>query len=151
MKVWQVDLVSLTEPCVAWEHKVPRRVIQKITTSYDRTSCWTVASSNIDIGSFLKPGGAGLLSMGNCNGMILDRGVDSWNMGRWAYTLIGSPQRHQTILFITGYRTGYRTGVPGEKTAWAQQVTMLRKAGREDNPHDAFLNDMSHWIKTLTT
>ena len=125
--------------------------MRDITKQYDRTSSWTIATSDIDIGSFFKPGGAGLLAMGNCNGIILDRGVDNLKMGRWASTLIGSPQRKHTILFITGYRTGYCTGIPGEKTAWAQQVTMLRKAARDENPHEAFLTDLSHWIKTYRT
>ena len=151
MKIWEVDVCMLAETCVAWDKKIPRRVIRDITKQYDRTGSWTIAHSAIDIGSFFKPGGAGLLAMGNCNGMILDRGVDMSQMGRWAYTLIGSPQRKHMILFITGYRTGYRTGSPGEKIAWAQQVAMLRKAGREENPYDAFLIDLRHWINTYKT
>ncbi len=57
MKLWDVDVTALSEICVAWEEVAPRRVIQQITKQYDRTACWTVASSSIKVGSYLKPGG----------------------------------------------------------------------------------------------
>ena len=148
MKVWDVDVVNLAEMCVDWGKKIPRRTIQQITNKYDQTSCWTVATSMIDIGSFCKPGGTGTLAMGKCNGLILDRGTDPWNMGRWSYVLVGGSMQGSTLLVITGYCTGSRTGTPGEKTAWAQQIAMLLKEGRSDKPHDAFLKDLSAWLRS---
>ena len=124
MKVWNIDVVNLVETCIAWDSKVPRRVIQQITTQYDKQGCWTGSTSKIDVGGFFKPGGAGILAMGQCNGKIQDRGVDPWSMGRWSYVLIGGTERGSNLLIVTGYCTGYRTGSPGEKTAWVQQHTM---------------------------
>ncbi len=133
------------------EKKVPRRVLQQIAKQYNTTSCLTVSTSKVDIGGFLKPGGTGLISMGNCNGLILEKGVDKWNMGRWSYTLMGSPNITTTVLFVVGYRTGIQTGIPGEKTAWSQQLTMLRKEGRTENPREAFLSDLAQWLRQYRT
>ena len=136
---------------LVWEHKIPRRVIQQITTSYDRTSCWTVASSKIDIGSFLKPGGAATISMGLTNGKCIDRGVDPWKMGRWSYIVLGGTSNGVSLLIVTGYRTGPRSSIPGEKTAWSQQNTMLLKEKRNISPPEAFLTDLKEWIRKYRT
>ena len=72
MKVWDVDILEIAEMCTAWEEVVPRRVVQQIAKRYEKTACWTVASSKIRVGNFLKPGGTGILAMGNSNGRIYD-------------------------------------------------------------------------------
>ena len=147
MKVWEVDLANFSELCIAWEKQAPRYIVQQITKHYDRTGCWTVATSQVDTGGFLKPGGAGILALGQSNGKIIDRGVDPWKMGRWAYKLIaGSSTGHQ-LLVISGYRTGPRSDVPGFKTAWVQQQTMLLKEKRVEKPHMAFFVDLSSWLR----
>ena len=151
MKIWDVDIVNLAEVCIAWEKQVPRQVVQQITKHYDRTGCWTVASSKIDLGGFLKPGGAGILSMGNVNGKISDRGADPWHMGRWAFNLFSGPTQGKQLLVITGYRTGARTSTPGVKTAWAQQQTILLQQDRIEKPHEAFLVDLAKWLSTYKT
>ena len=72
-------------------------------------------------------------------------------MGRWSYICIKGTKDDTKILFITGYRTGIRTGNAGVKTAWSQQNTMLIKEGRKLPPHDAFLQDMEKWICQFRT
>ena len=147
MKAWEVDVVSLAEICVAWEETVPRRVIQQITKKYDKHACWTVASSSIKVGSYLKPGGTGILTLGNNTGRMIDRGSDPWKMGRWTYCVISGGRRRSSILLVTGYRTGKRSSQVGAKTAWMQQQTMLIKDKRTEPPHVAFLTDLSQWLK----
>ncbi len=151
MKMWEVDLVSLAELCVAWEDSAPRRVIQQITTQYDRTACWTVSSSKLRVGSFLKPGGTGTLTMGECNGRVIDRGADPLKMGRWSYCLITGGSRRSSILVVTGYRPGKRSGQAGPKTAWSQQQALLIKEKRNEDPHSAFLTDLTKWITDYRT
>jgi len=72
-------------------------------------------------------------------------------MGRWSYICIKGTKEDTKILFITGYRTGIRTGNAGVKTAWSQQNTMLIKEGKKLPPHDAFLQDMETWICQFRT
>ena len=145
-KLWDVDIAAVTEMCTAWEEVVPRRVVQQITKRYEKNACWTVSSSQLRIGTSCKPGGTGILSMGCANGRIQDRGTDPWNMGRWTYVLYSCSSTGPGLLLITGYRPGKRSLPGGPKTAWAQQTTILLKAGRDLSPEVAFLEDMKSWL-----
>ena len=147
MLSWEVDIAALAETCVDWDQIVPRRTIQQITKGYDKTACWTGATSSINVGNYLKPGGTATLAMGKCNGRILDKGVDPWKMGRWSYILIGTDIRSPSLLLITGYRTGERTGKAGVKTVWAQQEAILMKQKRVITPYQSFLLDLEKWIR----
>ena len=151
MKIWEVDIVSLAETCVAWEDHIPRRVIQNITQRYDNNGCWSVASSKINVGSYVKPGGTGILSAGRSNGTIVDRGSDPWNMGRWSYARFTGKKESKSFLLITGYRPGKRNTNVGVKTAWAQQRIMMEKEGNPMQPHEAFFVDMSEWLTEYKT
>ncbi len=150
LKIWSVDIVNLSELCVAWEDPVPRKTIQQITKQYDPTGCLTVASSRIKVGSYCKPGGTGILALDNCNGRIIDRGVDPWGMGRWSYIILGG-KNGRKLLLLTGYRTGQRNGNIGQKTAWIQQTTMLMEKKRDQQPHEAFLVDLAQWLCEVRT
>lgn len=146
-KLWDVDIATMAEMCTAWEDAVPRRVVQQITKRYENSACWTVSSSTIGLGTFCKPGGTGILSMGQVNGRIQDRGTDPWKMGRWSYVSYSGSIQGPGLLIITGYRPGKRSTPGGPKTAWAQQKTMLLKLGRESSPEVAFLEDMKTWLR----
>ena len=146
MKVWGVDISCLAELCVAWEDSSPRRVIQQISNVYDNTSCWTVSSSALTVGNNLKPGGTGILTMNEYSGRIKERGTDPWKLGRWSYVLLAGNDRSPCLLIITGYRVGKRSGTAGASTAWSQQCTLLHKAGRSEDPHNAFLTDLDQWL-----
>ena len=92
MKVWDVDISCLVEFGVACEDTSPRRVVQQISKVYDSTSCWTVSSSSLSVGNFLKPGGTGILTMNENLGRIKERGTDPWNLGRWSYILLSGKE-----------------------------------------------------------
>lgn len=64
-------------------------------------------------------------------------------MGRWTYVRYTGKNKGVDLLVITGYRTGKRNRSVGEKTAWAQQKTMLTKEGRTEEPRDAFIQDIT--------
>lgn len=146
MRAWSVDIAGLSEFGVAWEDTPPRRIIQQITKAYDPTSCWTVSSSAITVGNFLKPGGTGILTMNEYPGRIKQRGSDPWKLGRWSYVTLTGKDNCSDLTIITGYRPGKRSTIPGASTAWSQQRTLLRKENREDDPHDAFLHDLESWM-----
>ena len=135
MILWDVDAVGLAETCIAWEDSVPRSVTKQITQRYDKLACWTVSTSKINVGSFLKPGGTGLLTRGICNGRVKDRGTDPWGMGRWSFSVIGSGKRNLSVMIVTGYRPSPRNESAGFKTTWRQQQTILLKTKRTEPPH----------------
>ncbi len=145
-KLWDVDIAAVSEMCTAWEEAVPRRVVQQITKRYEKNACWTVSSSKLSLGTSCKPGGTGILSMGLTNGRMQDRGSDPWNMGRWTYAVYSCSSTGPSLLLITGYRPGKRSTPGGPKTAWAQQITLLLKEGRDLSPEVAFLEDMKSWL-----
>jgi len=147
MKMWDVDVTTLAEFGVAWEDNVPRRVVKQITQRYEYNASWTVSSSVINLGSYLKPGGTGTLVMGQTTGRIIDRGTDPWKMGRWSYTLLKGPTTEKSLLIIAGYKAGKRTSPGGFRTAWSQQNTMLLQADRQESPHEAFLVDLQQWLQ----
>ncbi len=89
--------------------------------------------------------------MGSCTGRIVDRGTDPWNMGQWSYCVLTGGSRQLSILLVTGYRPGKRSGKAGPRTAWSQQTTMLIKEQREEDPHQDFLIDLQQWIKEYQT
>ena len=78
MKVWDVDVVTLSELCTDWNKQVPMRIIQQITQKYHQTGSWTVSTSSIDMDNFWKLEGTGMFSMGITNGRVRERGVDPW-------------------------------------------------------------------------
>ena len=150
MKNWEVDIVALAETCVAWEERIPRQVIKQISKVYDANACWVASSSSISVGNFLKPGGTGMLVMGNNTGRLIDRGADPGKMGRWSYTLLKGNCENKSLLIIVGYRTGNRTSPGGITTARSQQQTLLMKTGRKEKPHEAFITDLQQWLRTYT-
>ena len=89
----------------------------QITKQYDTNACWTAASSRVPVGSFCKPGGTGLLVMGNNTGRLVDRGTDPWKMGRWSFSLFQGTKDTGSLLIVVGYRAGNRTSPGGLKTA----------------------------------
>ena len=142
---WETDIVCLAETNTAWEEKTPRRVIQKISKKYDDTCCWTVSSSSINMGNFLKPGGTGILATNGFPGKTIERGTDPWRLGRWSYIVLHG--KYRKLLIVTGYRVGKRTSKAGPSTAWSQQKTLLLKAKRTEEPQTAFITDLRHWME----
>ncbi len=55
--------------------------MQNITQRYNKNGCWTASSSKLQVGSYVKPGGTGILALERSNVTVLDRGEDPWNMG----------------------------------------------------------------------
>ncbi len=151
MKLWEVDVVNLSETCLAWQNIVARRVIRQVTTSYDPTACWIGSSSKINSENYFKPGGTATVVMEGNTGRILDKGTDHWKMGRWSYMLLGGNNIIEKLLIITDYRPGHRSGKVGLKTAWSQQSTILFKDKRNIQPEEAFIEDLENWIKQYQT
>ena len=151
MKLWDTDVIMLSETCVAWEERIPRRVIQSTTQRYESNACWTAASSKLSVSSYVKPGGTSIVSLGRSSGTLTDQGTDPWQMGRWSYIVVSGKKEGVSLLVITGYRPGKRCGSAGPKTTWTQQTTLLAKEGRDKSPHEAFFTDLAQWLEKFKT
>ena len=147
MKTWDVSIFALAEHCVEWEDAVPRLVLKDIGKKYQQKGMWNVATSKVNVGNYLKPGGTLLHSNEEMAIRTVQKGTDPWGQGRWTY------QRYQakkgtSLMLISAYRVGKRSGVPGSSTAWHQQKVLLTQQGRTDDPDDAFLTDIREWIRS---
>ena len=147
MQAWNVDICTLSEPCIEWRDTIPRKIVQEISRKYDQYSSWTVASSKCYSSSFVKPGGALVYCNSTVTGRIIERGTDPWDYGRWAFTKYGGKDG-TSLLVICGYRVGHRTYIPGASTAWYQQKVLLTAEKRDIDPEEAFLIDMEAWLST---
>ncbi len=65
--------------------------------------------------------------------------------------LLGKNPSSPSILFITGYRPGHRTGSAGLTTTWAQQEAILMQQKRNVTPYESFLLDLKNWIQAYST
>ena len=147
---WNIDISAMTEPCIEWRNVIPRKIFQEITRKYDNTANWTMATSSCYSGSFVKPGGAAILSTGRMSGTIVERGTDPWGYGRWAYVRYAG-KAGRSLLAISCYRVGSRTVLAGSSTAWYQQMVLLSKDDRDISPEHATLQDLEDWIRKEQT
>ena len=147
MSRWNVDVTTLAEHCTEWNDGVPRLVLQEVGRKYNPRGMWTVATSRCSVGNYIKPGGALVYCTEDMAIRTADKGTDPWGLGRWAFQRYRG--RHgRSLLVISAYRVGKRTGTPGSSTAWYQQKVLLTSAGRALDPDTAFIVDILDWLKT---
>ena len=100
-----------------------------------------------------KPGGTLIASQGKSTGRITTQGTDS--MGRWSYQVF-SCRGNKTLTIISAYQVCRQSLLTvGEEdnnrvrsfTASAQQLSMLRQANRGANPREAFISDLTDFIR----
>ena len=146
MYKWNVSISAIAEHCVDWNESVPRMLLKKIGKKYHQRGMWNVAASKVTVGNYIKPGGAFLFSAEEMAIRTTKHGTDPWGMGRWAYQQYQAKKGH-TLLIISAYRVGKRSGNPGSSTAWHQQKVMLTQYGRTEEPDEAFIKDIGTWIQ----
>ena len=140
MYSWEVDVCVLAEPCIEWRDSIPRKIVKDVGKKYDKGGNWTVATSSCYSGSFVKPGGALVYSSGDVTGMIVERGTDPWNQGRWAYVRYQG-RKGDSLMIVGAYRVGYWSGLAGASTLWHQQKVLLAQEKRIEEPSEVFIKD----------
>ena len=130
---WEVDIILLSEPCVAWEHSVPREVLKKLTRRYAERGCWTIATSKVKTGSYCKPGEAGVFSTCNWGSKISDSGVDPHGYSRWSFQAYWG-RYDKKLLVVSAYRALFSLALRGDTTTWRQQQVLIEADGRQGGP-----------------
>ena len=101
-----------------------------------------------------KPGGTLLASQGHITSRIIHQESDY--MGRWSYQIL-SGRMNRTITLISAYQVCNQTITSGDNrenrriasyTTTAQQTSMLRQEGRTCTPREAFIEDLSQFIRS---
>ena len=70
-------------------------------------------------------------------------------MGRWG-TVSLTGKRGRIIHFVTVYQVIEKQS-SGPYTAYQQQLSSLRLAGRDTNPRRAFISDIMDYLRTLSS
>ena len=97
-----------------------------------------------------KPGGTLIASQGKSTGRITTQGTD--RMGRWSYQVF-SGRGSKTITVISAYQVCRQSLLTEETngvrsfTASAQQISMLRQVNRPVSPREAFIIDLTDFIR----
>ena len=97
-----------------------------------------------------KPGGTLIASQGKSTGRITTQGTD--RMGRWSYQVF-SGRGNKTITVISAYQVCRQSLLTEETnrvrsfTASAQQISMLRQVNRPVSPREAFIIDLTDFIR----
>ena len=86
----------------------------------------------------------------NYIGRVVETGSDS-EMGRWSYTRLQC-KHGRTIMIVSAYQVcNQQENSAGEKTAFAQQLTLLRRNGRDGSPRKAFFDDLDQQLNEWIT
>ena len=100
--------------------------------------------------SFYKPGGTLLATGGHVTGRVVSQGSDK--LGRWSYQVL-SGRGQKSITIISAYQVCAQPIVDPTNnrirsfTASAQQISLLRQAGRDITPRAAFVEDLNKFIE----
>lgn len=99
-----------------------------------------LSDSSIKFASDYKPGGTALGLVGHWSNKITASGTDAHGLGRWSYARVGQGSA-PGVVFISCYRPCSSPG-RAASTVHSQHWSMLRQAGRAEEPRTAFFCDM---------
>jgi hypothetical protein len=85
----------------------------------------------------------------NYVGRVIETGSDR-DMGRWSYTcLLGKHGR--IIVVVSVYQVfNQQASTVGDRTAFAQQLSLLRQNGKDCSPQKSFLDDLDKQLEEWT-
>lgn len=146
----QIDVQAISEHCLDTSkfqvlhqaNKVLRECTQQQTTLH-LASCAEAALHQY------KPGGTGLLLVGNITGRLEPQGRGGDDMGRWSYLHLRRRQL-PPVTIISAYQVCPRPTNQVGNTAFHQQQRALHMQGRQNTtPRQAFIQDLREFISKL--
>lgn len=148
----QIDLQGFTEHCLDTTKFQVTQTAQEITRQHYPGQVALQLNSSTDVAmNIYKPGGTGLLLLGDLVGRQEPRGRGGDQMGRWSYINLRR-KNMAPVTIISAYQVCPRpTNLIGN-TAYHQQRRALNIAGLSNlHPRRAFIQDLSNFIGTLRT
>lgn len=148
----QVDIQGFSEHCLDTTkyhvHQTARDLLRRYYTG--QASLQIDSSKETAINTY-KPGGTGILLLGDLVGQQEPQGRGGDAMGRWSYIHLRR-KAQPPITIISAYQVCPRpTNIIGN-TAYHQQIRALNKAGRHQiHPRHAFITDLINFVAKLQT
>ena len=146
----EVDIQGISEHCLdTTKFQVLQTAQDIVTQTYRGPSITTLNSSQEPAVHQYKPGGTGLLALGEIASRKEPQGQGSDPMGRWTYLHLHRHGR-SPITIIAAYQVCPRpTNILGN-TAYHQQIRALSAQGRPtQHPRKAFISDLEDFILRL--
>ena len=127
-----------------------RDIMQTTIRKHFDHSKMTTSTSSISLNrrSNFKPGGTLIATQGHTCGRVIHQGRD--NLGRWSYQVLSCKNR-RTLTIVSAYQVCQQQIVTNNRvissTASAQQTSLLRQQGRQENPRQAFVQDLQTFLQ----
>lgn len=146
----QVDIMGISEHCLdTTKFQIMHSIRTTARQHFPGQSLVQFHSSSEPAINTYKPGGTGLVLLGNVVSRLESNGRGGDPMGRWSYVHLH--RRHQNPLtIISAYQVCKRPTNPIGNTAYHQQSRALAVSGRlNTNPRAAFITDLTLFITHL--
>jgi hypothetical protein len=142
---YKFDLIGLAETYIAWHLLPPNQRIRERTWGwFQKLSVSSSYASKFPAVSPFLVGGTATFALNNSVHRVVSMDSDSSGMGRWSSVrLRGKNQR--CVRIVTAYRCV--KNFHGPLSAWNQQRFILDSCNREEDPIEAFDNDIIVCLK----
>lgn len=145
----QIDIQAFSEHCLdTTKYHVPQTAKEILRKTYPGQSLIQLTSSQEPAVNQYKPGGTGLLLLGQAASRLEPNGRGGDVMGRWGYVHLRR-KNLPPVTVISVYQVCPRpTNLIGN-TAYHQQQRALNIANRALSPRQAFIQDLDHFLTVL--
>ena len=142
----RADAICLTETKLAADQPYVKRLLHSAKNKVWDHAKIVASDSKLNVSeSYRKPGGTITAITNHSVGRAIDTEIDP--LGRWSSIILGGKDLRKLII-ITAYQVPQRTGSFGETTAYEQQRSLLRQAGKDNpNPRREFIKDLRKLLK----
>jgi exonuclease III len=149
LKVSSADFWNFQETNINWRSQCLGQCYEKFRKVYHHTRIST-SSSTKTYRTHYQPGGTMCAVTDDYVGRVVETGSDT-AMGRWSFIrLLGKHGRN--IIVVSVYQVcNQQANAVGDRTAFAQQLAILRENGSDSSPRKSFYDDMEKqledWIR----
>ena len=145
----QIDIQAFSEHCLdTTKYHVNMTAKEILRTTYSGPSMIHLTSSQEPAVNQYKPGGTGLLLLGQVTSRLDPNGRGGDAMGRWSHVHLRR-KNLPPVTVISVYQVCPRPTNPIGNTAYHQQQRALNIANRALSPRQAFIQDLDHFLNTL--
>ena len=145
LTISSIDIWNFQETNVNWRSECLSKCYDQFRRVYHHVRLST-SSSIITYRTLYQPGGTMSAVTDDHSGRVVETGSDR-DMGRWSYTrLMGKQGRF--IMVVSVYQVcNQQASSIGDRTAFAQQQSLLRRDGRDNSPRRSFYDDLDHQLE----
>jgi hypothetical protein len=147
-KVSGADIWNHQETNCNWRSACQSQCYDSIRRVYNHARIST-SSSKITYRTDYQPGGMLCAVTDDYVGRVVKTGSDE-DMGRWSYIQILGKNGRQIVNVSANQVCNQQANQVGDRTAYAQQVSLLRRNSQDCSPQKSFLDDidekLGEWI-----